>query len=186
MGTGGAILFLFFFLTVSGLFCAMIAAAKRRSAAIWFVVGVLLPFISWFVVIFVPPEKKKALHFEKLAAEQRRLRELLLEERGRKKDGAEPVSRNASPSSPEAAGRTAPLPQESALASPPSALRASRWFARVGRRMTPPLPFLQLKYLYRIGHLDEETLVKRHEETEWKPVKDVEGLLDELKKAENA
>jgi len=184
MGAGGAILLLFFFLTVSGLFCAMIAAAKRRSAGIWFVVGVLLPFISWFIVIFVPPEKQNALHFEKLAAEQRRLRELLLEERGRKKAGADPPSRKASPSSPgpEAAGRTAPPPQQVA----PLSLRASQWFAKAGRRMTPPLPFLRLKYLYRIGHVDEDTLVRRYNETEWKPVKDVEGLLDELKKAENA
>ena len=197
MGAGGEIVLNLVIMCIFGAICAAVASSKGRNAVGWFFVGFLAPCIGLIIILAISNLKTEQARIQRMRREQRRLREQLKQERMKSQGFQQHVRKRLDRHDDElgidtsqlGAGETDDQLQlendfDEAPAQPtpddnlPPADRD--WFIKFGSRVSRALTFDRVRELYGLGNIDDDTLVRANEREEWRTLRDVPGLWEEL------
>ncbi len=182
-----------------GLVCALLAHSKGRSPIGWFFVGVLAPCLGVILLLVLPDLKKEAERRTRMEQQNRRLRERIAKDRQVADQRYAEANRRLSAHDRalgvdtggelEGGGAAA-----GALAAPPPAPPRrdggadeapgwvwAEWHYVVDSEDAGPVPFDELKRLWRAGAIGATTLVWTSTLDEWKKLGEVERLEEWLR-----
>ena len=168
----------------------MIAAAKGRSPVAWFFIGCFLHLLALILVLVLSNLKVIEERHERLALDNRRLRERVRLDRQtadqRHADattrltvhdralGLDTASRVETPKSAE---RIIPPPVPAGQA---DSVRTAQWFYVDERGRQGPFDFTTMRMCFERGDLQPETLVWCEEQTDWMPLRERHDLQEAL------
>lgn len=179
---------------VFGLLCAMIASGRGRNPLGWFVIGLFLPCIGIVVLLVIPDLKLDESRHGRLQTENRRLREQARKERQtaerrhaatqRRIDVHDRALDVDTASMVEAVDveELAPPPPRQPNSEERETLERALWFYLTDRdEQIGPMPFAELRRVWRDGRIGAATYVWREGMGDWRPLREVPGLEGEFR-----
>ena len=191
-----------------GAVCASIASSKGRHTTGWFFVGFFFDCIGIIIIACLSNLKEEQAKYRRMRDEQRRLREQLKQERMKSETfqhhvrtrldrhdeelgvdtrqlGSAEEERLRLEAGADQSGQEAPDSAGDGAAGPADAPANQEWFVKFGTRVSRPLSFARLKQLYQLGNIDDDTLARSGEWDEWRALRDIPAVWDELHRDEN-
>ena len=176
---------------VFGALCAIVANSRGRNVGGWFVLGFFLTCISLIILVVLPDLKEEEGRHHRLTTENRRLREqakkdrhvaerrhVATQERLDVHDQSLDIdtSRMVEGLAPD----VLPAPQP-ATAKERQSFERSLWFYLVGEEQFGPVPFAEMKKVWREGLIGSASYVWREGMADWKPLSDLPALEGEFR-----
>jgi len=142
------------FLLIIGAFCSYNAKLRGRNPYAWFAIGLFLGAIGLLILYLLPP----------------------------KKPTFESTPSVATPANAVAAAPDIAVEQESTLVPPskPAPPQKLWYYLDEENKRFGPMSFDRLKQAWALDQVKRETFVWNEDMEDWKPVKDLSNLLDQL------
>ena len=179
---------------VFGLLCALVASGRGRNPLGWFVVGFFFPCIGLVILLVLPDLKADDDQQRRLHTENRRLREQVRKERHVTQQRHAATQRRIDVHDRALDVDTAPMVEEvdaEQLAAPPprqpsseerEVLERALWFYLAEKdEQIGPMPFAELRRVWRDGRIGASTYVWREGMADWLPLREVPGLEGEFR-----
>jgi len=179
---------------VFGLLCAMIASGRGRNPLGWFLVGFFFPCIGLVILLVMPDLQAEGDRHRRLQVENRRLREQVRKERQIAERRHTATQRRIDVHDRvldvDTAGMVEEVDAEELAAPPPrpptseerETLERALWFYLAEQdEQIGPMPFAELRRLWRDGRIGASTYVWREGMNDWRPLREVPGLEGEFR-----
>jgi len=176
-----------------GILCAVLASARGRNPAGWFIVGLFLQCVGLVVLIVMPDLTKEQEKVSDLRTKNRRLREqakadrLMAEQRhlatqerldAHDKELKIDTSDKIAGLAP---GELPPPPERPATPEERQVFERALWFYVDQEQQVGPVAFAVIKKTWRNGIIGSSTFVWREGMEDWMRMRDIPGLESELR-----
>jgi hypothetical protein len=174
-------------MAIFGTICAVIAQSRGRSAVGWFFIGLLLSCMGLIVLLVIPDLKVQEEERQRMALENRRLREQIRKDRmvaDQRHDESErrltAHDRVLNLDTSTAQSEIGPPPIRAALTGSDAGQFAVSWYFADGGKPVGPISIDDLKNMWKEARLQPDSLVWQEGMREWVAVSAVHGLQEAL------
>jgi len=184
----GIVAIYFFVYFAFGIVCALVANSRGRSPVGWFFIGVIGNCIALIILLVIPDLKVEAEKERRLRQENRRLRELLKNDRQVSDARHEDLNQRVDvhdralglDTKPQIGGAANPELGEGPV-SFASQCEEADWYFLKGEEQVGPMDFGAFKQRWRVGEFGASTLVWASFMQDWEALAQVQGLEDTLR-----
>jgi hypothetical protein len=174
-------------MAIFGTICAVIANSRGRSAVGWFFIGCFFSCLGLIILLVLPDLKVQEEERQRMALENRRLREQIRKDRmvaDQRHDDSErrltAHDRVLNLDTSTEQKEVSPPPIRQALAGSDSEQFAVSWYFADGGNSVGPISLDELKKMWKEARLQHDSLVWHEGMREWIAVSGVRGLKEVL------